>query len=127
MILFNVGITEYIIIFGTAIGTEGHSGRHTADNYFNILTGTETAYVAGQYDPEIYPAGSVHHLPRGMVKQYRMPQGCFALEYSRGWIPPMLYFGFADTFTSTLDFLTLWRTVRITAREMIGNLIRLKL
>jgi len=66
----------------------------------------------------------VHHLRRGDVKQYMMPEGgCFALEYARGWIPPMLFFGYADTFFSTLDFYTLWRTSWVTAREMGANLL----
>ncbi|KAL4928567.1 putative PP-loop ATPase superfamily protein [Aspergillus undulatus] len=104
----------YIIHASTAIGTEGHTGRHTADDYFNILTGTQLAYVPGEYEPEVYPAGSVHHLRRGEVKQYKMESSCFALEYARGWIPPMLFFGYADTFSSTLDFPTLWATSRIT-------------
>ncbi|GAB7354808.1 hypothetical protein MBLNU459_g5199t2 [Dothideomycetes sp. NU459] len=119
----------YIIHASTALGTEGHTGRHTADDYFHILAGTQLAYSPGpgSYAAEVYAAGSVHHLRRGEVKQYKMESACFALEYARGWIPPMLGFGFADTLTSTLDFPTLWRTVAVTGREMLRNLARGKL
>jgi hypothetical protein len=40
-----------------------------------------------------------------------------------GWIPLMLPFGFADSLSSTLDIPTLWDTVYVSAREMIGNLL----
>jgi len=106
------------------VGTEGHTGRHTADDYFNILTGKQLAYSPGAFEPEIYTPGHIHHLKRGEVKQYKMENACFALEYARGWIPPMLGFGYADTFSSTLDFPTLWTTTRVTGREMVGNLVK---
>jgi C-8 sterol isomerase len=79
--------------------------------------------VPGEFEPEVYPQGSVHHLRRGEVKQYKMETECFALEYARGWIPLMMGFGFADGLTSTLDLPTLWATGRITAREMVKNLL----
>jgi len=124
MYVIHASVTEYLIIFGSAVGTEGHTGRHTADDYFHIIQGEQWAFAAGRYEPEIYPQGSVHHLVRGEVKQYKMPESCFALEYARGWIPPMLFFGFADGLSSTLDFPTLWRMTWVTGRQMVGNLAR---
>ena len=84
MYIIHASITEYLIIFGTPLGTEGHSGIHTADDYFNILVGEQWAFRPGQLEMERYPAGSVHFMPRGVAKQYKMHKGCFALEYARG-------------------------------------------
>jgi C-8 sterol isomerase len=38
----------------------------------------------------------------------------------------MLGFGYADTFSSTLDFPTIWATTRITGQQIIQNLLRFK-
>ncbi|KAF9526708.1 ERG2/sigma1 receptor-like protein [Crepidotus variabilis] len=123
MYVIHASITEYLIIFGTPLGTEGHTGIHTADDYFNILVGEQWAFKPGQLEMEKYTPGMVHLMPRGVAKQYKMHEGCWAMEYARGWIPLMLPFGFADTLTSTLDVPTLYNTVRISGREMLGNLM----
>lgn len=123
MYVLHASITEYLIIFGTSVGTEGHTGRHTADDYFHILEGEQWIGKANALLPVRYVKGSVNYLPRGEVRQYKMPEGCWALELAQGWIPPMMPFGFADGFFSTLDFVTLWHTTRITGREMLRNLM----
>jgi C-8 sterol isomerase len=122
MYIIHASITEYLIIFGTALGTEGHTGRHTVDDYFHILEGEQWAQSANSLVMERYPKGSMHHLERGKVKQYKMHEGCWALELAQGWIPLMLPFGFADGLTSTLDGPTLWHMTRVTGREILKNL-----
>jgi C-8 sterol isomerase len=127
MYIIHASLTEYLIIFGTPLGTEGHTGLHTADDYFHILHGEQWAFSAGALEKEIYRVGSVHYLPKGTSKQFKMHRGCWALEYARGWIPPMMPFGLADTLTSTLDVFTFYHTIRISAREIIRNLLQGKI
>lgn len=82
--IIHASITEYLIIFGTPLGTEGHSGIHTADDFFNILVGEQWVFEAGELEMTRYGPGDVNLMKRGVIRQYKMHKGCFALEYARG-------------------------------------------
>jgi C-8 sterol isomerase len=128
MWVLHASLTEYVMIFGTPLGTEGHTGRfRLVDDYFIILAGEQWAFSPGQFAKEVYLPGDMHHLPRRQAKQYKMPEMCWALEYARGPILTMFPFGLADTLTSTLDFHTLARTMLIYTKSAARELLQGKI
>ena len=121
--IIHASITEYLIVFGSAVGTEGHSGRYLATDYFMILEGEQWAQRAHEMDKVRFLPGELNVLPKGEAIQYKMPDRCWALGDARGWIPLMLPFGVADTLTSTLDFHTLSRMMFLYGRHVVSNLL----
>lgn len=79
MTLLHCSITEYIIIFGSPIGTEGFSGRFFADDYFTILEGEQWSFEAGELDPRVFKAGDRNIMPRGHATGYKFPSKTYAL------------------------------------------------
>lgn len=124
MIVLHASFSEYVIVFGTPLGTEGHTGRFFADDYFTIIHGEQWAAAADVHEKEVYRPGDQHFLPRHHAKQYRMPESCFALEYARGNIAAMMPFGMADLFFSTLDWYTLYQMVLQSATQMLGYAVK---
>ena len=124
MTILHASVSEYVIVFGTPIGTEGHSGRFWAEDYFYILEGEQWGYSERSPVKQVYKPGDCHILARGAAEGYRMPDRCFALEYARGLIPTMLPFGLADTFFSTLDWRTVGRTMGKYALSSVKELMQ---
>ncbi len=112
MKLLHASLSEYVIIFGSPIGTEGHSGRYWMDVWDFMLTGRQHTYR--EEDPGTHivtdPPGYVH-LPRRTAKGYRIEADTWMLEYGRGPIPTALPVGLADSVLSSHDWRTMWRTL----------------
>ena len=145
MIILHASISEYLILFGTPLGTEGHSGIHLAHDYFTILTGQQGRLNPGDLEPQIFTPGMQNWMKRGEATQYvlkgwalELAQGMSSISSSycivfslltnltntqTGWVPSMLPFGFLDTFTSTLDLPNLWKTCYLTGKYIIGQLL----
>ena len=124
LLILHASLTEYILIFSTPIGTEGATGRFRADDYFYILEGEHWCYYEGRTEKKVTMPGGVSVMKRGQFGAYRMPDAGLAVEYARGTIPAMLPFGMADIFSSSLDFGTFGKTVRLYGRATVSNLLR---
>jgi hypothetical protein len=125
--LLHCSLSEYILIFGTPIGTEGHSGRYTTEVYDFMLDGEMWCYYPGEFQRTVFRPGDAAYLGADEAKGYAVPSHAYMLEYARGAIPTMLPFGLSDTLFSTRDRRTLGRTVfhygKLTVKELLQGKI----
>lgn len=104
---------EYLMLFGTPVGTEGHSGRHLAEFYDTVLDGEAWYYHEGQFVRDVYKTGDRIFVGKGQSAGMHIPDHVWMIEYARGALPLLLPFGLADSLFSTLDFKTVARTLAI--------------
>jgi hypothetical protein len=123
--LLHASIREYIIIFGTCIGTEGHSGRYASEVYDYVFKGEVQCEYEGKFQPEINTPESEFplYLGSGKIKHYCIKDEAWMLEYARGNIPKMFPFGTFDSIFSTLDLRTIGRLIVHYARLTIAGLL----
>ena len=114
--LLHASFNEYILLFGTPVGTEGHSGRHRVEFYDTVLDGEAWYYHEGQFERDVYTTGSRIFVGRGQSAGMHIPDHVWMIEYARGALGLSLPFGLADSVLSTLDYLTVWRTLVTYAR-----------
>jgi C-8 sterol isomerase len=120
MKLYYASIFEYLMIWGTPIGSEGHSGRHAVGFWDTVIDGEMWYYGEGQFEKRVYgPADRVFVGP-GQARAMNFTDGVWAVEYARGPLPLSVPFGVADELLSTLDFATAGQTLGIYA-ALVGR------
>lgn len=115
----HVSLNEYLLFCGTAIGSEGHSGRHRADMYDVVMSGELWTYQPGTFERHEHRPGDLAHLPRGTANGSKLRPGVWLLEYARGNVPSLFPFALADTLFSTLDLTDLRQQLGISTRLML--------
>jgi C-8 sterol isomerase len=115
-------LTEYVIFFGSPIGTSGHTGRYSlVRDWAFVLDGELWYFGQGQLDRDIYKAGDEIVLEPGNAKGFRIVDHAWILEYARGPVVTMLPFGLADALFSTLDGRTILRTLRLYGKHVLRS------
>jgi hypothetical protein len=113
MKLYFASTMEYLMIWGTPIGSEGHSGRHAVGFWDTVIDGETWYYAEGQFEKRVYRPGDRIWVGPGQARAMNFTDGVWAVEYARGPIPLSMPFGLADELLSTLDFSTAGQTLAV--------------
>jgi C-8 sterol isomerase len=124
MKLYYASLGEYIMIWGTPIGSEGHSGRHLCGFWDTVIDGETWYYGEGQFEKTVYRPGDRIYVGPGEVRGMNFTDGVWAVEYERGPLPTSIPFGLADVSFSCLDWLTAAQTVSLYADLVCQSLSR---
>ena len=124
MTLLHASLSEYLLFFGTPIGTEGHSGRYVTQVWDFMMEGEMWCYIEGETKRTVYTPGEYAYLGKNKVKGYRIPDHGWMLEYARGPIPAMVPFGLADSVFSTVDYKCVLRTLAMYGQLVIKELLQ---
>jgi C-8 sterol isomerase len=120
MKLYFASLWEYVMIWGTPIGSEGHSGRHRVAFWDTVIDGETWYYAEGQFEKRIYRPGNRIFVGKGQACGMNFTDGVWAVEYARGPLMLSMPFGIADELFSALDLSTAIQTLSVYS-SLIGR------
>lgn len=118
MSVLHTSLTEYMVFCGTAVGSEGHSGRHRADLYDVVIHGDLQTFKPDQFQPTTLQPGEMSYLPKGTTNGSHLGKECWLLEYGRGNILSLFPFALGDSIFSTQDLTDVRKTMSYSTRMM---------
>jgi C-8 sterol isomerase len=128
MTLLHASLSEYVLLFGTPVGTEGLSGRYSMDVYDYQLAGDIWSYSDNDHACRVVTRpGEKTLLRRGHVRGYKLPEGGWMLEYARGIIPMALPIALGGMIFSCMDATTLVKTLKTYTRLVTRELLQGKI
>jgi len=116
MRVLHTSLNEYLLFCGTAVGTEGHSGRHRADLYDIVIHGDLQTFKPDQFQPTTWKPSEMSYLTKGTTNGSHLGKECWLLEYGRGNIPSLFPFALGDTVFSTQDLTDLRKMMRCSTK-----------
>jgi ERG2 and Sigma1 receptor like protein len=122
MTVLHGSLSEYVLIFGTPVGSEGFSGRYRIEIHDFMLAGEMWTYTESDFaERRVYRAGDAAYLARREAKGVRIFEGAWMLEYGRGPVPTALPFALSGAIGS-LEMRTIARTMAVYGRLVVREL-----
>jgi sigma non-opioid intracellular receptor len=122
MTVLHGSLSEYVLIFGTPVGSEGFSGRYRIEIHDFMLAGEMWTYTESDFaERRVYHAGDAAYLARREAKGVRIFEDAWMLEYGRGPVPTALPFALSGAIGS-LEIRTIARTIGVYGRLVLREL-----
>ncbi|XP_074654992.1 sigma non-opioid intracellular receptor 1-like [Tubulanus polymorphus] len=120
--LLHQSATEVMVVYGTAMDTSGHPGRHWfQSNIKVVLSGSMKVWKEGTYESVEYRPGDVLRVESGEASGVSFSEGTWLLAYGRGFIWSGGPYTLADSLFSTLDFYTVFKMFRMLSKSLINE------
>jgi C-8 sterol isomerase len=113
MKLYYASLTEYIMIWGTPIGSEGHSGRHFTGFWDTVIDGEMWYYGEGEFHKKVYKPGDRVYVGPGQARAMNFTNGVWAVEYARGFLPAEMFFGVISEILICNDLIAAFQTITL--------------
>lgn len=126
--VLHASLSEYLLLFGTPIGTDACSGTFRIDIWDYVLEGEMWTYT--DRDPTnrvTSKVGEYAFLNKGECKGWRAPDTLWMLEYGRGFIPSCLPLGLADAAFSVIDPVIIYKTIAKYGKLTVRSLLKGKI
>ncbi len=128
MTVLHGSLSEYLLLFGTPVGTEGFSGRYRIEIHDFLLSGEMWTYTEENFRERVVTRpGERAVLPRRHVKGFRVREDTWMLEYGRGLVPTALPVAVGDSVFSAMDWKTVFKTFWVYGRLVCRELLRGKI
>ena len=117
-------LSEYVLLFGTAMPTSGHSGRYWAHIEDTLISGNFTQWIEGGTQAKHWGAGDTVAHPKWAATGVAWGADTWMVEYARGAIATTMPFALGDGMLSSQDWYTVARVLVLYARVVLANAIR---
>jgi len=113
MTVLHASLSEYLVVFGTPLGTEGYSGRYSVDIHDWVLRGEMWGLrVDEPMQKQVTRAGEVRQLPKGVATAFRLLEDTWLLEYGHGNAAAQLRHSIGDAVFRAMDAHNILDTLR---------------
>ncbi|XP_028407790.1 sigma non-opioid intracellular receptor 1-like [Dendronephthya gigantea] len=114
--ILHVSLTEYIVLTGSAINTDGYLGRHWLNSTFVVLSGSLKYWKEGTIEAIEYNTGDHFTVPLSESTGFvALKENTWVFEYGRGFLPMSLPSLIGDGLFTSFDVIGTFKILRLFA------------